>query len=272
MVTQNQSRNRCPTHTVKTTYEHFRGGFDGRGSQRCCGCTGFACRSGRAGPFGLGPGHGRGVAQDQGVCVRPLARRLVDRVSGEASTVVLPCGSTQESRCPTCAKRARVLRMHQCAEGWHCVDELPDADLEPGHGDGADDLESDDEADDLDADGEGSGRVVRSTRRRGDVADLPVRPMDARTVGRCFTAPDGRVYRPSMFITLTLPSYGRVVRRQGVPVDPDRYDYRRAALDAMHFAKLVDRWVQNLRRGAGFKVQYFAAIEPQRRLAPHVHV
>jgi hypothetical protein len=43
-------------------------------------------------------------------------------------------------------------------------------------------------------------------------------------------------------------------------------------LDAMHFAKLVDRWVQNLRRGAGFKVQYFAAIEPQRRLAPHVHV
>jgi len=75
-----------------------------------------------------------------------------------------------------------------------------------------------------------------------------------------------------MFITLTLPSYGRVVRGQGVPVDPDRYDYRAAALDAMHFAKLVDRWVQNLRRGAGFKVQYFAAIEPQRRLAPHVHV
>jgi hypothetical protein len=60
-----------------------------------------------------------GLAQDQGVCVRPLARRLVDRVTGEASTVVLPCGSTQESRCPTYAKRARVLRMHQCAEGWH---------------------------------------------------------------------------------------------------------------------------------------------------------
>ena len=40
----------------------------------------------------------------------------------------------------------------------------------------------------------------------------------------------------------------------------------------MHFAKLVDRWVQNRRRGAGFKVQYFAAIEPQRRLAPHVYV
>jgi len=114
--------------------------------------------------------------------------------------------------------------------------------------------------------------VVRSTRRRSDAGDLPVRPVEPRTVGRTFTAADGKVYRPSMFVTLTLPSYGRIVRGQGVPVDLAQYDYRRAALDAMHFAKLVDRWVQNLRRGAGFKVQYFAAIEPQRRLAPHVHV
>lgn len=199
------------------------------------------------------------LAQDQGVCVRPLARRLVDRVSGEASTVVLPCGATRESRCPTCAKRARVLRMHQCAEGWHLAEELPD--LRPSY----DDAEPQD-------DGQGSGRVVRSTRRRSDAADLPLRPMEPRTVGRSFTAADGKTYRPSMFITLTLPSYGRIVRGQGFPVDPDRYDYRRAAVDAMHFSKLVDRWVQNLRRGAGFKVQYFAAIEPQRRLAPHVHV
>ncbi|MHB8275551.1 MAG: replication initiator, partial [Dermatophilaceae bacterium] len=161
-----------------------------------------------------------GLAQDQGVCVRPLARLLVDRVSGEASTVVLPCGSTRESRCPTCARRARVLRMHQCAEGWHRIDELPDADLESDDGtDEADQLYGDDELDDedTDADGtDGSGRVVRSTRRRRDAADLPVRPMEARTVGRCFTAPDGKVYRPSMFITLTLPSYGRVIRGQGV--------------------------------------------------------
>ena len=40
----------------------------------------------------------------------------------------------------------------------------------------------------------------------------------------------------------------------------------------MHFPKLVDRWVQHLRRGAGFRVQYFGAIEPQRRLAPHIHL
>jgi hypothetical protein len=91
-----------------------------------------------------------------------------------------------------------------------------------------------------------------------------------RTIGRVFTARDGKTYRPSMFLTLTLPSYGRVTS-EGIPVDPDSYDYRRAALDALHFPKLVDRFWQNLRRCAGYRVQYFATIEAQRRLAPHLH-
>ena len=106
-----------------------------------------------------------GLAEEEGVCVRPLARRLVDRVSGEASTVVLPCGSTRESRCPVCARRARVLRMHQCAEGWHAADELSDDDdLEPAVGDDTD--KPDNEPDgELADDGDESGRVVRSTRR-----------------------------------------------------------------------------------------------------------
>ncbi|MFI7438712.1 replication initiator [Nonomuraea indica] len=39
----------------------------------------------------------------------------------------------------------------------------------------------------------------------------------------------------------------------GVPVDPETYDYRRAARDALHFSKLVDRFVQNLRRVAGYE-------------------
>jgi hypothetical protein len=73
-----------------------------------------------------------------------------------------------------------------------------------------------------------------------------------------------------MFITLTLPSYGRV--RDGVPVDPETYDYPQAARDALHFSKLVDRFVQNLRRVAGYDVQYFSAVEPQKRLAPHLHM
>jgi hypothetical protein len=47
---------------------------------------------------------------------------------------------------------------------------------------------------------------------------------------------------------------------------------RRAARDAIHFAALFDRLVQNLRRYLGYDVQYFATIEPQKRLAPHAHV
>jgi hypothetical protein len=51
----------------------------------------------------------------------------------------------------------------------------------------------------------------------------------------------------------------------------DTYDYRRQARDSVHFPKLVDRFFQNLRRVAGFNAQYFAALEPQKRLAPHLH-
>lgn len=113
-------------------------------------------------------------------------------------------------------------------------------------------------------------RRVRSTRRRQDAADLPRLPVERRTVGRTFTAPDGTVWRPSLFLTLTCDSYGRV-NGDGSPVDPQTYDYRRAARDAIHFPKLVDRFWQNLRRSVGWDVQYFAAVEPQRRLAPHLH-
>jgi hypothetical protein len=73
-----------------------------------------------------------------------------------------------------------------------------------------------------------------------------------------------------MFLTLTLPSYGKV-RPDGTPADTESYDYHRAAMDALHFPKVVDRFWQNLRRCAGYKVQYFASVEAQRRLAPHLH-
>ena len=74
-----------------------------------------------------------------------------------------------------------------------------------------------------------------------------------------------------MFVTLTCPSYGRV-DEDGAPADPAAYDYDRAARDALTFAALFDRFIQNLRRYLGYDVQYFAAVEPQRRLAPHVHI
>jgi hypothetical protein len=204
-----------------------------------------------------------GAAQSVAAPGVPLIRRVFDRDTGSESTVAISCGSTRESKCPPCAHKARVLRMQQCAEGWHRdhepEPEAPDDEL----GDQFDDEDQDDEG--------GADRRVRSTRRQQDAPDLPRIPQEARTVGQTFTAPDGTTYRPSMFLTLTLPSYGPVTPGTEVPAAPDAYDYRRAALDALHFPKLVDRFWQNLRRSAGYKVQYFAAVEPQKRLAPHLH-
>ena len=205
----------------------------------------------------------RALATSQRVCVRPLLRKVTDRQTGTEDVVPIPCGSRRESVCPSCAQRFRVLRMQQCAEGWHRTDE-------PDHLDEADDDEAADEVhEDLPEEGPGSKRR-RSTRRRQDVPDLPRVPQDPTTLGRVFRTPTGREYRPSMFLTVTLPSYGSV-DGFGVPRHPGSYDYRRAALDALHFAKLVDRLWQNLRRCAGYRVQYFATVEPQKRLAPHLH-
>src|SRR5262245_18485946 len=208
----------------------------------------------------MSPEMVREAAEAQGVCARPVISRVTDLETGEVRLVPIWCGSTREDRCPACAERARRLRMQQCREGWHL-------DTEPEWAPGEDIGEGDDDGCDED---DSASRRVRSTRRRGDVPDLPRVPAEDRTIGRVFTAPDGKTYRPSMFVTVTLGSYGRVTA-EGVPVDPERYDYRRAALDALHFPKLVDRFWQNLRRCAGYQVQYFSTIERQRRLAAHLH-
>ena len=124
---------------------------------------------------------------------------------------------------------------------------------------------------------------------RGNVAPGPARPAapvdppppgrprpappqgQPGTLGKTYTAPDGKTFRPSMFVTSTCPSYGRVDHRRR-PGRPGPYDYDQAARDALTFAALFDRFIQNLRRYLGHDVQYFAAVEPQRRLAPHVHI
>ncbi|MEO3809825.1 replication initiator [Sphaerisporangium sp. B11E5] len=241
------------------------------------------------------------IAKQYGVCIRPVALRRTDILTGKSEIIDVPCGATLESKCPSCAKRNRQLRMAQCREGWHLEaepintpDEADDyqrclvevrADAQVWR----DELESTGEpTEELDAAiaeldeeinnagmrgnvlGGATSKRSRSTKRRQDAPDLPKRKMSATTLGRVFHSPDGKTFRPSMFITLTLPSYGQV--RDGVPVDPGSYDYARAARDALHFSKLVDRFVQNLRRVAGYDVQYFAAVEPQKRLAPHLHM
>ena len=148
----------------------------------------------------------REVAATQGVCVRPVLRKVTDQQTGEVHKLVIPCGSTREYRCPPCAKKAQRLRMQQCAEGWHLDDDPLPPEPDPA------DREEPEPDEDGNGDGEGEepGRTVRSTRRRSEVPDLPRAPAEHRSVGRRFTAPDGTTYRPSMFVTVTLPSYGKV--------------------------------------------------------------
>ncbi len=220
------------------------------------------------------------VAESAGVCVRPHVKTVTDVVTGMSTAVPIPCGSTRETVCPSCAVKARRLRMHQCREGWHRTTELEDDGGEIEGEQMSDDNDETDGVGDGDELDDGTdapvdlvvGRRVRSTRRLSGIPDLPAVPMEERTTGRTFVDPvSGRTFQPSMFLTLTLPSYGRIIPGTGVPADPGRYDYRRAALDALLWPRLLDRFWQNLRRCAGYKVQYFSAIEAQRRLAPHLH-
>jgi hypothetical protein len=203
----------------------------------------------------------RALAASARVCGRPMLRRVHDRATGSEEVVPIPCGSTREAVCPACARKARIIRIQQCTEGWHLTDEPERPSRASSDDDGEDQADEDDEP--------GSKRV-RSTKRRQNLPDLPKLKMSDRTVGQVFTTPTGKQYRPSMFATCTLPSYGPVLP-SGAPKHPGSYDYRRAALDALHFSKLCGRLWSNLRRCAGFNVQYFSVIEAQRRLAPHLH-
>ena len=221
--------------------------------------------------------------------------RLTNRYSSPAAT-------RWPRLCPSCAERARALRAAQCREGWHLKDE-PVTDPHPATeeqrwwiqtraeaqalrdqaaSNGQDTSDLDELVTDLDDEITAAGmrgnvlparpaRRHRSTKRRQDAPDLPRRTVTSRTVGKTHTAPDGKTFRPSMFLTLTCPSYGRV-RDDGTPAGPGSSDHARAARDALHFAALFDRFIQNLRRFLGYDVQYFAAVEPQRRLAPHIHI
>jgi hypothetical protein len=239
----------------------------------------------------------RDLAVQHGGCIRPVQLRRTDTQTSRVDQVLVPCGHTLASVCPPCAERAKNLRAAQCREGWHLDHEPvtePDeptelqrwwieqrADVQAEQA-GQDTADLDAAIPELDGEINQAGmrgnvlparpaRRHRSTRRRQDAPDLPRRKIDPRTVGQIFTAPDGKTFRPSLFVTLTCPSYGRV-NSDGTPANPDGYNYRQAARDALHFAALFDRFVQNLRRFVGRDVQYFAAVEPQRRLAPHIHI
>ncbi|MEU4323188.1 replication initiator [Nocardia fluminea] len=243
------------------------------------------------------------MAENHGVCRRPLPMLSTDQATGVTKYVGTPCKSTMECVCPACAARARALRIQQAHEGWHIEEEPVTEKNEPteqqrelieararmvGEYELAKDADDTAAMDgirevvaELDSELRESGirgtlpdldpdpREVRkrSTMRRQETPDLPRKKVTKTTVGRLYAGK----YRPSMFLTLTLPSYGRV-DSDGAAINPETYNYRQAARDIIHFARLYDRFVQNYRRASGRDVQYFATVEPQRRGAPHIHM
>ena len=242
------------------------------------------------------------LAVEHGACIRPIQLRRTNLDTGQAEQVLVPCGHTMGHVCPACANGPGPCEPCNAGKaGTSRTNPTSTPTRPPTTSNGGSSLRSeaqqsrdqaahdDQDTADFDAliaelDEEISrpgcaGRLLpdqparrhRSTRRRQDAPDLPRRKVNPRTLGKSYTAPDGKTFRPSMFVTLTCPSYGRVDHR-GVPVDPTAYDYDHAARDALTFAALFDRFIQNLRRYLGQDVQYFAAVEPQRRLAPHIHI
>ena len=192
----------------------------------------------------------RQIAAEHGACLQPVQLRRTDTATGQVEQVLVPCGHTLASVCPPCAERAKALRKAQCREGWH-LDREPVADTsdpdeyqrwlietraetqakrDHAAADRDDTTELDALNGELDEEITRTGmrgnvlparpaRRHRSTRRRQDTPDLPRRAVAARTVGKTYTAPDGTTFRPSMFLTLTCPSYGRV-GSDGTPADP----------------------------------------------------
>ena len=85
------------------------------------------------------------LAAEHGACLRPVQLRRTEIDTGHVEQVLIPCGHTLASVCPSCAERARILRAAQCREGWHldhepvidpdpATEDQRDADHRPGRG------------------------------------------------------------------------------------------------------------------------------------------
>ena len=242
------------------------------------------------------------IAISHGGCIRPVQLRRTDLTTGETEQVLVPCGHTLASVCPACAERAKNLRAAQCREGWH-LDREPDLEPDPRHRrPGVVDREprrgpgpprpgrscwgghrgpgpaarrtgrGNQPRRDARQGGTRPGpRRHRSTRRRQDAPPLPRRKVDPRTVGKTYTTPDGKTFRPSLFLTLTCPSYGRVTG-DGTPGRPGQLRLHRGRAGRAALRRAVRPVHPEPAPHCGYDLQYFAAIEPQRRLAPHVHM
>ena len=154
-----------------------------------------------------------------------------------------------------------MLRMQQCAEGWHRDHEPdPPTDQRPGR------RRRPGPAARHRGFGGGSAGTVdpAPAGRSGPAAG----GSEDRTIGQTLTAPDGTVYRPSMFLTLTLPSYGPIISGTGTPGSPAR-----TTIGARRWTHCISRsWSTGSGRtsavAAGYRVQYFAALEPLKDSPP----
>ena len=167
----------------------------------------------------------RDLAVEHGACIRPVQLRRTNLDTGQVDQVLVPCGHTLASVCPSCAERARSLRAAQCREGWHLEDE-PDITPDPATEDqqwwvvlraeaqqqrdtaaaaGHDTTDLDALITELDEEITKAGirgkvnpdrpaRRHRSTRRRQDAPDLPRRKV---TPGRSARPTPRRTARPS---------------------------------------------------------------------------
>ena len=198
------------------------------------------------------------LAVEHGACIRPVQLRRTNLDTGEWSRCSCPAGTPS----PRSARRARsgpgrcgprnagkagtsrhepVIDPDPATEDqrwWIETTRRSPAAPRPGRrGRGQDTGDLDELLTELDDEITNAGmrgkvlparpaRRHRSTRRRQDAPDLPRRKVTNRTVGKTYTAPDGKTFRPSMFVTLTCPSYGRV-REDGTPADPASLRLRR---------------------------------------------
>ena len=155
----------------------------------------------------------RDLAAEHSACLRPVQLRRTEIDTGHVEQVLIPCGHTLASVCPSCAERARILRAAQCREGRH-LDHEPVIDPDPA----TEDQRGTDHRPGRDARRQGSpvqrrprslswmsgsaipeaitdsglrGKALparprrhRSTRRRQDAAPLPRRTVNPRTVGQ----------------------------------------------------------------------------------------
>ena len=163
------------------------------------------------------------LAVENGACIRPVQLRRTNIDTGDIDQVLVPCGHTLASVCPSCAERARSLRAAQCREGWHLEDE-PDLTPDPAtehqrwlvekraeaqqlrdqaHAAGQHTGDFDALITELDEEIAKAGirgkvnpdrpaRRHRSIRRRQDAPDLPRRKVSPRTVGKTCCHPGGR--------------------------------------------------------------------------------